>query len=123
MPGILQTLATDANLVTSLLPIFLSNLSKNPTVQIIETALLDIAEAITTRQTSFRIANYSITAKLNGSPVAFTVSAAVLGLENVVAGKTGVFTSGDIEIDIQPLANTPPSAPASAPVISAPVAA
>jgi hypothetical protein len=96
----LQVLATDAQLVTSLLPMFLGKLAANPTVQTIEAAIGKVADAIVSRETSFSISGYTVTAKLNSTPVGFSLSAAVLALENIVAGKTGTFTSGDIEIDI-----------------------
>ena len=115
--SIFQTIATDTQLISNLIPLFFSNLSENPVVQKIESALPEISKALVTRQATFKADGYTVTAKLNGSPTTFTLSAAILGIENVISGKTGVFPSGDIEIDITPPATLSPqitAAPATA---------
>lgn len=98
MSNLLQTLVVDAETVVG--PV-LASLSQTPTVQLIEKYTLDVVLAVEFKQTSFPVGAYTVTAKLNGTPAAFSIGAAFQALENIEAGKLGSFTSGALEIDVQ----------------------
>lgn len=90
--SILTSILNDAQTIASL--------ASNPTTQKIESYIPTIILVLVTKQVSFEADGYLITAKENGVPAAFTLSAAVLALENILAGKVGMFVCGVVEIDI-----------------------
>lgn len=90
--SILTSILTDAQLLESL--------ATNPTAKKIESYIPTIIIVLATKQVTFEVDGYLITAKQNGAPASFTLSAAVLALENILAGKTGTFVCGVIELDI-----------------------
>jgi hypothetical protein len=65
------------------------------------TYLLEVLSAVLTKNLSLTIGGYTITATdTAGTPVHFTLSSALLAVENVLEGKTGTVQSGDITITI-----------------------
>jgi hypothetical protein len=77
-----------------------ASFASNPTIKRIESYLPTIVFALVTRQFIIDIDGFVVTAKQNGTPVAFTMASAILALENILAGKTGAFVCGVVEIDI-----------------------
>lgn len=94
------------------LPVVIESLGvaveSNPTVKKVESFLPTIAIVFITKQVSFIVDGYAVTAKINGAPTGFTLSALLLAVENVIEGKTGTFTSGVVEIDISKTATATP---------------
>jgi hypothetical protein len=92
--------------VSSLLqaPLFIETLvpaiANNPTVKRIESYLPTIAFALLTRQFTFEVDGFVVSAKANAVPVALTLSAAILALEHILSGNVGTFLCGVIEVDI-----------------------
>lgn len=91
-------------------PTFLAGLASNVIIQKIEAYIPEILLILMTRQTTFHLDGYTVTAKLNAAPTAFTLSALVLAIEHILEGKLGTVTSGVIEIDILKAATLTPTA-------------
>jgi hypothetical protein len=64
-----------------------------------------VLAALATGQVSFKIAGkYEVSVNsVSGPPVHLTVAAAFLAVEKIVAGQTGTFQSGDINVTIAPI--------------------
>jgi hypothetical protein len=64
-----------------------------------------VLAALATGQVSFKIADkYEVSVNLvTGAPVHLTFAAALLAVEKIVAGQTGTFQSGDINVTIAPI--------------------
>lgn len=78
----------------------LASILTSPALMKLESYFPKIMMILFTRQATFEIDGYSVSAKIRGTPAALTLSSAILSLENIQAGKTGVFTCGDVELDI-----------------------
>jgi hypothetical protein len=90
-------------------PALITAFSSNPTIRRLEAYLPEVALAFVTKQATLELDGYLITAKINGLPVALTIAASILALENILAGKTGSFLCGVIELDVVKAATPVPA--------------
>lgn len=66
----------------------------------VEEILIAVAMSYLSKATSFKIDGFTVAAKLNGAPHHMTVGEGLIAASKVMAGVTGEFVIGDLDVTI-----------------------